>query len=73
MTSTTMTEAKIRRLADREGYKVTKSRTRSPHLNDHGEYMLSRVDMNLCVLGDRYDASLEDIAYFLNDSQKKAG
>jgi hypothetical protein len=60
--------SRIRSLAMRRGYKVIKSRSR-PHCDNKGEYMLVQLDRNQCVLGDRYDASLEDIHEYLREAR----
>lgn len=61
-------EARVRRLARREGYRVCKSRDRSTHINNRGEYMLVETARNLVVLGSDYDASLANIEAFLADA-----
>jgi hypothetical protein len=50
------------------GYVVWKSREWKyvPHSNNFGEYVLVN-DRNCVMLGDRFDATLEDIERFLND------
>lgn len=60
-------ESRVRRLAHRRGYVVRKSRRRKfvPQLNDFGWYMLIETNRNLVVLGERFDASLDDIESFL--------
>ncbi len=61
-------ESRIRRRALRKGYVVHKSRSRSLHSNNFGEYMLCD-DRNCVVFGSRFDASLSEIEAFLrNDS-----
>ena len=60
-----LTESRVRRLARREGYMVRKSRSRTIHADNHGEYMLVDIGMNIPALGARYDASLEEIADWL--------
>jgi hypothetical protein len=67
MTTTTPNESAIRPKAKRQGCYVTKSRERSFHSNNLGEYMLLDVQHNVSILGWNYDASLEDIADFLSD------
>jgi hypothetical protein len=71
-TTTTPNENAIRRKAKRHGYYVTKSRERSFHSNNLGEYMLLDVKHNVPILGWNYDASLEDIADFLSDEPAAA-
>jgi hypothetical protein len=62
-----MSESALRRRADRAGYGVRKSRSRSeyPTLDDYGEYMLVDVSSNVSVIGHKFDASLSDVAEFL--------
>lgn len=61
-------ESRIRRLARRHGYLVRKSRARKyvPTMNDFGEYMLIEPNRNLVVLGERFNASLDDIETFFS-------
>ena len=56
-------ENRVREMASRFGYRISKSRQR-PHLDNQGELMLVD-DQNHLVLGDRYDASLEAIEDYL--------
>jgi hypothetical protein len=59
-------ESRVRRKAGRRGHTICKSRDRSTHYNNHGEYMLA--DSNNCVvLGTNYDASLGEIEEYLRD------
>lgn len=62
-----MSESALRRRANREGYSLRKSRSRSeyPTLDNYGEYMLVEVSSNVSVIGHKFDASLSDIAEFL--------
>ena len=59
-------EARIRRLARHHGYVVRKSRGRNrvPHANDFGDYMLIEASRNVVVLGERFNATLDDIEAF---------
>jgi hypothetical protein len=59
-------ESRVRSLARRRGYWVTKSRARKtvPAINNHGLFMLVD-DCNTVVLGERYDATLDEIESFL--------
>jgi hypothetical protein len=65
-TSAIPSESTIRRKAKRHGYFVTKSRERTFHSNNYGEFMLVSAQYNVPILGWDYDASLEDIADFLS-------
>jgi hypothetical protein len=62
---TSMKESAIRGRARSAGYLVCKSRERSTHCNNHGEFQLVD-DRSYVVLGDRFDASLEDISRFIS-------
>lgn len=59
MSNKTM-ESRIRTQLQRYGYELRKSRGPiSP--NDLGGYMVVKTDSNAVVLGNRYNATLEDI------------
>lgn len=58
-------EARIRRMARRQGYALRKSRSRSIHADDLGDYVLIDVAGNYCVLGGKFDATLEHVEEFL--------
>jgi len=60
-------ENRVRRLAQREGYVVRKSRVRDWRYDDQGEFRLIEPTRNLCVLGSRFDATLDDIEAWLTD------
>ena len=53
--------SRVRRRAERLGYRVLKSRERKyvPHSNSHGLYMLVRDN-------SRFDVTLEEIASYLD-------
>jgi hypothetical protein len=57
-------ESAVRGRASGAGYSVSKSRDRSIHSNNIGLFMLCD-DRNTVVLGDRFDASLQDVADYL--------
>jgi hypothetical protein len=61
-------ESRVRRKARRLGYWITKSRERKyvPHSNNAGEFMLLGDYSSTVVLGDRYDATLDQIESFLD-------
>jgi hypothetical protein len=63
--SSSARERRVRRLARRLGYGVRKSRA-NDSLDNRGRFMLVQVDRNTCVLGDRFDANLDEIEAFLN-------
>jgi hypothetical protein len=60
-------ESRLRKMAAKEGYAIRKSRIRTPHIDNQGEYMLVDTRSNICVLGSRFDADLADIGEFLGD------
>lgn len=59
-------ESRVRRLAQREGYRVHRSR-RAVSIYNHGEFMLIENDRNIVALGGSYDASLDEIEAFLSE------
>jgi hypothetical protein len=59
-------ERTLRARARKLGYAIHKSRSRSIHEDNLGGYALVNEDSNLVVLGERFDASLEEIAEYLN-------
>jgi len=62
-------ESTVRRKAQLLGYYVTKSRQRNhvPNLDNYGEYMLIEASRSLCILGPRYDATLDYIESWLDE------
>jgi hypothetical protein len=63
-----LSESAVRAKARRRGYLVWKSRQRNnvPNCDNFGDYMLVEARRNLCILGPRFNATLADIAAFLN-------
>ena len=59
-------EKTLRARARKLGYSIHKSRSRSIHEDNLGRYALVKEDSNLVVLGERFDASLEEIAEYLD-------
>jgi hypothetical protein len=59
-------ERTLRARARKLGCSIHKSRSRSIHEDNLGGYALVKEDSNLVVLGERFDASLEEIAEYLN-------
>jgi hypothetical protein len=64
--SDSASESTVRARAGRMGYSVSKSRDRSLHSNNRGHFRLCD-DRNTVVLGDGFDASLQDVADYLTD------
>jgi hypothetical protein len=59
-------ESAVRARAGRMGYAVSKSRDRSLHSNNRGQFRLCD-DRNTVVLGDGFDAPLQDVADYLTE------
>ena len=59
-------ESSLRARARKLGYAIRKSRSRSVHEDNLGKYALVKEDSNDVVLGERFDASLEEIAQYLD-------
>ena len=54
-------------LAEEQGYVIYKSRNCGwPQQDDHGEYMVVDASNNVPVFGWNYDATLEDVAQYLD-------
>jgi hypothetical protein len=58
-------ETRLRRLAEKEGLRILKSRLRHRRSDNLGLYQLIEDRRNIVVLGPKYDATLEDIAKYL--------
>jgi hypothetical protein len=59
-------ERALRARARKLGYAIHKSRSRSIHEDNVGKYALVNEDSNQVVLGERFDATLEEIAEYLD-------
>jgi hypothetical protein len=59
-------ESSLRARARKLGYAIRKSRSRSVHEDNLGKYALVRENNSEVVLGERFDASLEEIAQYLD-------
>ena len=59
-------ESRLRYALKKQGYYLVKSRVRTWHEYDFGEYMI--VDnRNICIAGDRFDLSLDDVEKFVKE------
>jgi hypothetical protein len=67
------TESSVRRKALRRGFFIHKSRARKhvPHGYNYGRYMLLNSRTSFVVLGERFDATLGDIEFFLNETDRR--
>jgi hypothetical protein len=61
-------ESRVRRLARHHGYAVRESRERKyvPHSQNSGDFMLINPRRNTVVLGERFNATLDDIEAFFD-------
>jgi len=59
-------EGSLRARARKLGYAIRKSRSRSVHEDNLGKYALVKENNSEVVLGERFDASLEEIAQYLD-------
>ncbi len=68
-----LVESTIRRRADKNGYRVIKSRNKGwPTSDNMGEYMLIDCGTRIPAIGSYYDASLEDIDKLLSEPAEAA-
>ena len=62
-------EARLRRMAQQQGYRLEKSRTRNPELLAYGTYRIVEPNRNLLVAGDpnlgSFGLSLDDVEEWL--------
>ena len=61
-------EARVRRRAQKEGLLLRKSRARTAHLDDHGEYRLVDANLNAIVAGEKFDMTLDDVENWLGEA-----
>jgi hypothetical protein len=57
-------ENRLRRLCQRKGWAMRKSRAQLS-LDNHGGYMLVDIDRNWIVVGERFDLSLDGVESWL--------
>jgi hypothetical protein len=66
-------ENRLRRMADRQGLRLVKSRRRDPRAIDYGGYMLVDVELNAVVAGaegiGRPHWSLDDVEEYLTEER----
>lgn len=65
-------EQRLRRMADRQGLRLVKSRRRDPRARDYGDYHLVDVDANSIVAGEigRIHFSLDDVEAYLTGEDR---
>ena len=69
---TKVRENRVRRIAERRGFKLAKSRLRDPYAVGYGGYMLIDARRNFAVLGGQhfdFSASLEDVEEYLTKQE----
>ncbi len=74
MTAEKVRENKLRRLAERRGFRVLKSRRRDPGAYDYGGYMVVEIPGNYVVFGGHpyaYAATVDEVEGFLSDPPKR--
>jgi hypothetical protein len=59
-------EARLRRLAERNGLALRKSRARTWRLDDQCGYMLVNEYRNVVVCGHRFDLTLDEVDAYLS-------
>lgn len=59
-------ETTLRARARKLGYAIHKSRLRSINEDNLGKYALVKEDSKRVILGERFDASLDEIAEYLS-------
>jgi hypothetical protein len=69
MTAEKLSENRVRRLAERRGLRIARSRARDPRAFDYGRYMLKDVNTRVIVAGassiGRALWTLEDVESYL--------
>ncbi len=75
--TTKIRENRLRRMAERQGLGLLKSRRRDPHANDFGRFMIYDAEKNYLVAGGwpvSYSLDLDDVEDFLtNPPTRRSG
>ena len=58
-------ERRLRRRLRKYNFMLKKSRVRTPNINNQGGYMIVESYSNSCVVGPKYDLTLEDVNDFV--------
>ena len=58
-------EARLRKLLHKEGYRLRKSRIRTPNGDNLGGYMILDGHSNSVMAGDKYQLDLDQVAEFI--------
>lgn len=66
MTDAKVRENRLRRMAERQGYQLMKSRRRDPRAADFGRFYILDPTTNGLVIGGQFGAHIDDVDAFLN-------
>jgi hypothetical protein len=68
-------ENRLRRMADRQGLQLVKSRRRDPRATDYGRYALIDPFTNTIVVGatERFEFTLDDVEDYLTAEREADG
>jgi len=55
----------MRRMAQRQGLRLIKSKRRDPRALDYGQYWLADISINGAVAGGQFGISLDEVEEFL--------
>lgn len=72
MSTLKVRENRLRRMADRQGLMLQKSRRRDPRAVDYGSYWLVDTYGNYLVAGGEFGMSLDDVEEYLTESRVEA-
>ena len=71
MTSKKVRENRLRRMADRQGLRLIKSRRRDPKALDHGGFWLVDPELDVLVAGDEFGMELDAVEAYLNGDTER--
>jgi hypothetical protein len=60
-------ENRLRRMAQRQGLVLQKSRRRDPSAIDYGRWFIVDQDTNALVAGDRFGITIDEVERFLTE------
>jgi hypothetical protein len=76
MTAEKVLENRLRRVAERRGLRLVKSRRRDPMAIDFGGYMLIDLQTNAVILGADpvgFSATLDDVKAYFSEPRRRTG
>jgi hypothetical protein len=68
-------ENRLRAAAERQGYRLVKSRRRDPRATDYGGYMIVDLHHNYAEaagMGDGFQMTIDDVEKWLTDGPERA-